>query len=751
MSETTGKPHSENGVKVAVDNAAFKFDMLYDYRVPAEFSQSAVAGARVVVPFGKGNAARMGIILDVSPVAPDCKQILYAEPEPVLDSEFVGLIHTLKDYTFCTYFDAVKTVLPKFSRAKPVAAGGKYSLEDVSDGFVETVYSVSDSAEFDSATARQKEILGAVARPMTFNEITEASGAARSTVNRLVESGLLVRSERVKALDNYKNYELTQIPPLTEKQSAAAADIADYAAKNPDGQLLLHGVTSSGKTLVYINIVERYIKRGKGALILVPEIAIASQMIYRLKSMFGERVGIIHSALSDSERQIQWLKIKSGEQDIVVGTRSAVFAPLKNLGVIIVDEEQEQTYSSEQSPRYNAVAIARVRAKQRGAFLLLASATPSVETYHKAVNGQIGLVELNERYLDLPLPKVKLVDMQAELSAGNTASISRYLKDCIDLRLEKGEQSILLLNRRGYRTVTVCSECRKVLKCRNCDVPMVLHKQSGCMICHYCGSSIPVADRCEDCGGTLRYTGIGTQRIEEELEELFPSARILRLDTDSTARKYSVEEYLRRFGEGSYDILVGTQMIAKGLDFPNVTLVGVQSVDSLLLMSSYRAYERTFSMLAQVIGRSGRSKGGEAVIQTVEPQNPIMKFAQSQDYGAFYRDEIAMRKLNLYPPFCAMCTVGFLADTDADALAAANEFVECLKQASSDSVPLRVLGPTPFRVAVVNRKYRYKVTIKCRGDWAFRELLRGACSVYIKSRISDRARFYVDFVSDNDN
>ena len=486
----------------------------------------------------------------------------------------------------------------------------------------------------------------------------------------------------------------------------------------------------------------------------MPEISLTPQMIYRLKAFFGDRVAVQHSALSNTERLLQWQQIQNGGADIVVGTRSAVFAPLPDIGVIIIDEEQEHTYHSESAPRYSAHDVAKRRAAAHGALLLLASATPSTESYYAAQAGRYTLVELSERYNHMPLPEVRLVDMREELAAGNASSVSRALADEISRNLARGEQTILLLNRRGYKTVGMCTACSEVVKCDACSVPMVYHKADGRLLCHYCGKSVsPVPEVCPACGGKLKYTGFGTQRVEEELEQMFPAARVLRMDLDTTSRKNAHETMLRRFAKGEYDIMLGTQMVAKGLDFEKVTLVGVLGIDQLLFAQGYKAFENVFSLVTQVVGRGGRAaQAGRALIQTVDPNHPVLNLAARQDYKSFFAEEISFRRLNLYPPFCTICLAGFSGAKEPEVLAASRAFaadVQRLAQQRS-GIPLRILGPAPMNIAMVNNHYRYKLTLKCRNDNAFRALMGEALAAYNAAGWPGKVSVYLDFHSDAD-
>ena len=736
------------GVEVAVDNAAFQFDKLYCYNIPEAFQPYARVGARVYVPFGR-SGSRMGIILGLCEASAEYKEIIQIEEgEPVITEELVEMIKYLRNTTFCTYYDAVKAVLPKNIRLVPDKETQELELKN--EGHTENVYVTVQDLAHDRATKKQELLMQFLTEPHTYNEIFDRLGLSRDVVRRLVQKGWVREEQRWKTDELDLSSELyVDAFSLTPAQEAVFEKIQGFINDPSSADTtLLYGVTSSGKTMLYIRLIQETHAKGKGAMLLVPEIALATQMIGRLQTMFPGKVGIIHSALSDTERTLQWKRIQEGTYSLVVGTRSAVFAPIPSIGLIIVDEEQEQTYIADQSPRFRATSVAAYRAKKHGAHLLLSSATPSVETYFLARSGKINYAELTQRFGDMPLPEVSVVDMRNELMQGNTHTIGTELYSKIQDRLEKKEQVILLLNRRGYRTVTICKDCKEVVMCDSCSMPMVWHKSDCTHRCHYCGRIIPQILTCPKCGGELRHTGIGTQKIEEELDELFPDARILRVDLDSMSGKNSLQKSLKDFAEGKYDIIIGTQMIAKGLDFENVTLVGVLSVDAMLLMPSYRAYERTFDMLTQVIGRSGRgTKEGEAVIQTIDPENPIIRIASQQDYATFYENEIRLRKAHLYPPYCHICAVCFSAKSATQGENAAKQFLEQLRDtfSSAPDIPLRVLGPSPMRVPVVGKQYRWRLIIKSRGDTRFRELL-GSCLVDVRKRkgVGD-TRIYVDF------
>ena len=573
-------------------------------------------------------------------------------------------------------------------------------------------------------------------------------------LDNLCAKGVLECSKVNKSIDLYSSIPLKNEPIcLTAEQQAAYDALLPKLEDDAPHSALLYGVTGSGKTLVFLKLIAHCLEQGRKALVLVPEISLTPQMILRLKSQFGRRVAVQHSALNHTERLLQWQMIQDGGADIVVGTRSAIFSPLENIGLIIIDEEQEHTYRSESAPRYSAHEVARQRAAENGALLLLASATPSTESFYAAQHGRTQLVRLTQRYGGNPLPKVQIVDMRAELASGNPREISLAMEDAIHRNLDAGKQTILLLNRRGYQTMAQCEDCREVLKCQKCSVPMVYHKSAHKVLCHYCGSQMEPPTVCPTCGGKLQYRGFGTQKAEEELAKLFPDARVLRMDQDSTAAKDAHEKLLAKFADHEYDIMVGTQMVAKGLDFEDVTLVGVLGIDSLLFAQGFRAYENVFSLITQVVGRSGRAKApGFAIIQTTDPDNPVLNLAAAQDYDAFFEQEIAYRKLGLYPPFCGLCVIGFAGAKEIETARAAARFAALLGQqaAKQPDLPLRVLGPTPGSIEKINDTYRYKLTIKCRNDRRFRDLVRSALELYEQEKLPSKATVAVDLHSDGD-
>ena len=748
-------------VGVAVSNATFHFDKLYTYAVMPDQQDTVRLGSMVLVPFGRGSRARMGVVLacDAEPESAKLKFLFDVAPASAcLTPELLRLVHFLKERTFCTYYEAVKAVIPYGAQYKPTVAedGVTPVLQKQLVRHTENAYKlVGTLPPKPRPTAKQLAAVALLAGGERTLSALEKKGISRAVLDNLCAKGVLECSKVNKSIDLYSSIPLKNEPILlTEEQQAAYDALLPGLEDAAPHSALLYGVTGSGKTLVFLKLIEHCLQMGRRALVLVPEISLTPQMILRLKSQFGKRVAVQHSALNHTERLLQWQMIQDGGADIVVGTRSAIFSPLENIGLVIIDEEQEHTYRSESAPRYSAHEVARQRAAENGALLLLASATPSTESYYAAQHGRTQLVRLTKRYGGNPLPKVQIVDMRAELASGNPREISLAMEDAIRHNLEAGKQTILLLNRRGYQTVAQCEDCREVLKCPKCSVPMVYHKSAHKLLCHYCGGQLdPPPARCPACGGKLQYRGFGTQKAEEELAKLFPEARILRMDQDTTAAKDAHEKLLAKFARHEYDIMVGTQMVAKGLDFEDVTLVGVLGIDSLLFAQGFRAYETVFSLVTQVVGRSGRAKDpGFAIIQTTDPDNPVLNLAAAQDYDAFFEQEIAYRKLGLYPPFCGLCVVGFAGPKESEVARASARFAALLgrQAAKQPDLPLRVLGPTPGSIEKINDFYRYKLTVKCRNDRRFRDLIRETLTLYEQEKLPGKATVVVDLHSDGD-
>ena len=579
-------------------------------------------------------------------------------------------------------------------------------------------------------------------------EVSYYTGASSRTLKTMEKAGLIAFSEeeelRVPSLDDVEpGPEIV----LNEEQQRAFEEILGRVQAAKPSVTLLHGVTGSGKTQVYLRLVQETLALGKTAMVLVPEIVLTPQMMRKFSSYFGSRVAMLHSSLKMTERYDQWKRIRRGEVDVVLGTRSALFAPLKNLGLIIMDEEQEGSYQSENVPRYDAREVAKYLCVREKAALVFGSATPTVETAWAVEQGSYQKALLRRRYNENALPEVLIADLRQEILNGNPGLISTPLRQELEKNLAAGEQSILFLNRRGSSRMLLCGECGYVPQCPRCSTAMTYHSANGRLMCHYCGHSEPAADTCPECGGWMKHVGAGTQKVEEELRELFPEAGILRMDADTTAGGH--EEILQTFERERVPILLGTQMVAKGLDFENVTLVGVLSADISLYVDNYRAAERTFSLLTQVVGRAGRGgKTGRAVIQTYTPGNDVIRCAARQDYDAFYESEIRMRRLRRYPPFADLFTVTVSGTEEGRVLRAAVSVRETLRQLCrrpelAAGEP-EVLGPAPAPVVKVNNRFRYRCTLVGKNDKATREMLAWLQKDFAKDSANRGMNLFMD-------
>ena len=808
--------------EVAVDSAAFGYDNLYTYTVYGDWGSRLRPGMRAAVPFGKGNRRRIAMVLSVSmkkpselPKTPVLKPVAaLLDSEPVLTRELMMLVEWLHENTFCTWYDAVRAVLPGGLQLRleeryillPKPAGvtlqedeqnfyhllemarsdaekdrllktegdaarqklldalcekgcllstaeGKQAVADKTQKMVRLAAQfLTDETRF-RPTPQQQKAIGVLRErnALTAKECAYLAGTSEAVLKNMIKNGIAEAYE-IELLRVPRDAQPTVSPDdtvLSAQQQAAYDAAAETILAKKAAAFLLYGVTGSGKTAVFEKLISLTRKQGRTVLLLIPEISLTPQTVKYFESRFGNQVALIHSGLSMAQRMDTDKLIRRGEIGIVIGTRSAVFAPIENLGLIILDEEGEHSYKSELSPRYHAADVAKARCKFHGATLILASATPSLESRYLADRGVYRMLRLTQRYNQAPLPKVDIIDMNEERMNGNTSEFSCALADALRDNLYRGEQSILLLNRRGYHTLLQCTKCYEPVYCPNCSVPMTYHKANGSLLCHYCGHVQPPVTACPKCGNPgLRQMGFGTQKLEEALSELLPNARILRMDADTTMTRTAYETGFMAFANGEYDILCGTQMIGKGLDFPNVTLVGVLSVDKALYAGDFRSYERTFSLITQVVGRGGRGKRpGRAILQTFMPEHYVLTLAAAQDYDRFYQEEIALRRALTFPPICDLCVIGFASVREDAAIRASERFSELLTEAVQKSglrLPLRVLGPVPASYGRLNGKYRRRLLIKCKNTAEMRELIRGI----LKQAYSDKAFSGVSLFAD---
>ncbi|MBO5409121.1 MAG: primosomal protein N' [Clostridia bacterium] len=779
--------------KVAVSNLNFSVDKEFSYLIPANLVSLVQPGVRVVVPFGRSNKKREGIVTRLFydegtiPLKSICEMI---DLEPVIDEQGMELATYISKRYYSTFYDAVSLLLPPGSNLKfteyvkliddsldgiedPTNIRQKLveyllikrvpvKISDIEDAFSNKgirkiltelkhsgkieIFEESHQAHraksiqiaallleehelYDymeiylkkaHAQRRVLELLLENGR-MPVVDLVAFSGASRGSITALQKKEVIEITEEIVEQDPFvkeKKAECSEV--LLNREQKRVVDTVLEARKQGEFQeFLLKGVTGSGKTEVYLALVEQIIKEGKQAIVLVPEIALTPQIRHRFFRRFGEQVAVLHSALSLSERKDQWNRIQNGQVSVAVGARSAVFAPFRNLDLIIIDEEHETTYKSEHSPRYQAKDIARFLLRQRKGTLLLASATPAVEDYYRAKMGESRLLLLEKRYQNRQLPQVEIVDMREELKNGNYSVLSESLKAKLMEVKEKGEKAIILLNRRGYSTFVSCRDCGHVVKCKKCDVALTYHSIEGHLKCHYCGYTEQVSTVCPECHSTsVRYFGSGTQKLEEEIYKMFSDTQVIRMDNDTTTTKMSHERLLKQFAKPGCSILLGTQMIAKGLDFKEVSLVGVISADSSLFVGGYNGAEKTFSLVTQVCGRAGRGEvPGYAVVQTYHPEHYAILAAKSQDYEKFYENEIIFRKNVKYPPFSEIINVIFTGTDEKKIFSMADG----IKQIMTEKVDfygerkdyIAMYGPVPCGVSKIRNQYRYHILIKC--------------------------------------
>lgn len=779
---------------IILEQTAFSYDKPYSYAIPSSLEDSLKPGCRVVVPFGKGNTLRQGMVLDITESEGDVayKQVeRVLDESPILTEEMIQLCSFMHDRCFCTYFDAVKAVLPigisfnvreifsvgetpfprqyqflqEFFNLNEMATRAELleTFDTLSDhklaSLVKNGCLVKDSlavrrigeatlksvrlkalpeeiADF-KLTPRQKDVITLLEELGTVSakEISYFTGVSSSVINTLAKKGIVEVFDK----EIYRS-PIKDITPkadeitLTDEQTDAYNKLIKLYSSDKGETALLYGVTGSGKTSVFLKMVDKVVAENKGAIIMVPEISLTPQTVAIFGNRYGKKVALFHSAMSLGQRMDEWKRVKNGEACVAIGTRSAIFAPVKNLSLIIIDEEQEHTYKSEKSPRFHARDVAKFRVAYNNALLVMASATPSLESYTSAKLGKYTLCTISRRFGNAKLPKVKTVDMRKELRQGNAGPLSNELKLAINDALKNNKQAIVLLNRRGHNTYISCPSCGYVATCPNCSVSMTYHSANQRLMCHYCGYSESAVKKCPVCEDSkLRFMGIGTQKLDEELKACFPDASVLRMDADSISSKDSYNDYLNDFASGKYDIMLGTQMVAKGLNFPKVTVVGVIGADSAANSSDYRSFERSFSLLTQVFGRAGRGDDeGVAIIQTTDPESNLIRLAANQDYDSFYSQELAVRKMLTYPPYCDIAQI-VISSSDRElaqktASQIFNAITDLLKGEYSD-IKVKILGPSSAVTPKVNNKYRYRLIIKVKNSKRFRELLRKATAV----------------------
>jgi len=736
-------------VKIAVSGIPYSADRPYSYCVPDSLVDNVTPGLRVMVPFGRGNHLREGIVLSEETNTEDCplKEISsLLENSPVITAEQIKLAIWMRERFFCTAYEAFRSMLPPglwFRDGRPAIKDKTVLFAELSIP-VEEAWTLCEQKRVKSP--KQSSVLNILIQipSASVTEVLQYAGAGRSSLDSLVKQGIIrLVNKEVFRRPEVRIYEKKQFV-LSNEQQKVFEGLCQLLKHNEPQAALLYGITGSGKTNIYIRLIEHCLKASQGVILMVPEIALTPQLVSVFTSYFGSRVALVHSSLSMGERYDEWKRIRDGAADVVIGTRSAVFAPVTNLGMIIIDEEHELSYKSESAPRYHVRDIAKYRCNANRALLLMGSATPSIESMYRAVQGIYRLFTLKNRYNQRGLPSVIPVDMRNQLRNGKKSEISSVLAAELQENITQGKQSILLLNRRGASSSVICSNCGFGFVCPRCSVNLVYHSANHRLMCHYCGYSQAGSSSCPDCGGELQFLGTGTQRVEEELSELFPGVGIVRMDSDTVSLSGSHDRLLSKFKDNKVPILLGTQMIAKGLDFSDVTLVGVLNADNSLFVSDYRARERTFSLITQVVGRAGRGESkGRAVIQSFSPNNEIIRFASDQNYDSFYESEISVRKELQLPPFCTLFSITFSGDNEAAVLHACTMAVSVLRTAfqGRDS---RILGPAPSPILRVNNSYHYKVTIYCEGTKADRRIIGHAMNTIAKESPMRRIIMFAD-------
>ncbi|WP_374719146.1 primosomal protein N' [Parageobacillus toebii] len=778
---------------VIVDVPSRQTDRPFDYAIPKKWEDVLQPGMRVTVPFGPRRLQGFVIDIkshsDVKTLKP-IEEVL--DVTPVLNEELLELGKYLTETTLCFAISAYQAMLPAAMKAKYekeirlVRTENRFLLPEaiqplfvdrtavdwkevehsdllrplqkaIQQGYLEVVYHVKEKATAKTVkyvelaqsheeiarainalpanAAKQKQLLTVLLsadEAMPLKQLLEQTDASYASLKALAAKGLVVEKEIEVYRDPYehRSFSKTAPLPLTDEQEKALSAIVERVRANEHEVFLLYGVTGSGKTEVYMQAIEEVLRQGKEAIVLVPEISLTPQMVERFKGRFGSQVAVLHSGLSVGEKYDEWRKIHRKEVQLVVGARSAIFAPFENLGMIIIDEEHETSYKQEENPRYHARDVAIYRARVHGCPVVLGSATPSLESFARAKKGVYQLLTLQKRISDNGMPDVHVVDMREELRSGNRSMFSRSLFEKLKDRLHKGEQSVLFLNRRGYSTFVMCRDCGYVIRCPHCDISLTYHRVEQRLKCHYCGHEEPITYRCPSCGSEhIRFFGTGTQKVEEELTKLLPEARVIRMDVDTTSRKGAHERLLAEFGAGKADILLGTQMIAKGLDFPKVTLVGVLAADTMLHLPDFRASEKTFQLLTQVSGRAGRHElPGEVVIQTYTPEHYSITLAAKHDYDAFYQREMVLRKMYGYPPFYYLTLITVSHPEITKAVAVTEKIAAYLRaQLSNEAI---ILGPVASPIARLHDRYRYQCMIKYKREPNMTRVLKAVIDRY---------------------
>ena len=707
--------------QVIINSNVKNLNRIFDYNVPSEMQGTICVGDRVLVPFGNKKTYEEGFIVGLKENTQyKVKDIAKIQEGIKLTEENIDLAKLMARRYFCNISDCIKLMLPPGTLNKNIDSR-------VKDKTLNFVYLKKDIEEIEEDI--ENKIIKSEKQKRVLNFLIQNEGIQTTeleiitdTTNAVLKA--LEKKEYIEIIEEKvernpflnKDIKPTKKLKLTEEQQNAFNKIDETINNNENKEFLLYGVTGSGKTEIYLQLIEKIIQKNKTAIVLVPEISLTPQMVERFIARFGqEKIAVLHSKLSIGERYDQWNKIKNGECKIVIGARSAIFAPIQNLGLIIIDEEHDSSYKSETNPRYNAKELAGYMAKKNNIPLVLGSATPDISTYYKAENNKIEMLKLTKRANESNLPKVDVIDLREELANGNRSILSRKLYEEIEKNLKDKKQTILFLNRRGYSTFVMCRDCGYTVKCKNCNITMTYHIKTNKLKCHYCGHEEKNLTECPECHSkNIKYFGTGTQRLEEDINKIFPEATTIRMDIDTVTRKNSHEEILNKFKNDNIDILIGTQMVVKGHHFPNVTLVGVIAADSSLYIEDYRANERTFQILTQVAGRAGREKlPGRVIIQTYNPDNFAIECSKKQNYDEFYETEIELRKQLKYPPFCDIISIG-LTDTDNNKIKNVSErlYNNISRTIKNEKMNFNIYKPLPCPIDKIKNKYRWRIILK---------------------------------------
>jgi len=689
---------------IVVNNSLRQLDRIFTYKVPEKLINYVSVGYRVKVPFGNSNRLIDGFVIEISDQSDKIENLKdirkVCDSFPVLTKNDIEIVKFMRRRYLCTYIDAIKVFIPRglikgnnFKIKKALVFNKDLSGKYIKEYYIKIIDIVKKNEGVFSKT-----------------EFANKFDVSISSINTLIKHDFLKLKEiSVSRLDKkiYKNYSKKN---LTTEQKYAV----DVIKNSNEKMFLIHGVTGSGKTEIYMYLVDYMIKQSKQSIILVPEISLTPQMVERFKGRFGTNITVFHSRLSDGERFEEWMRIKNGEVNVAIGARSAIFLPFDNLGLIVIDEEHENSYKSDSNPKYNAKEIAFFKSKFYDCKVVLGSATPSVETYYASINKNIRLISIKNRVDSLPMPKVEIVDMRDELLNNNKSIFSRKLYEDINEALSRKEQIILFLNRRGFSSFVSCRKCGYVFKCDNCDISLTYHNSGNYLSCHYCGKKFRVQNVCPKCGSKyVKYFGLGTEKVEEEVLKKFPNARTLRMDFDTTRKKNSHENIYKSFKNGEADILIGTQMVAKGLDFKNVTLVGVIAADMSLNLPDYRAQEKTFQIITQVSGRAGRGeKRGKVIVQTYDPNNFSIVCASSNDYERFYKEEISLRYIMQYPPFSKIMLINLSSKNEKQLIDNTNNIGNIIKNKIVIYDKINMLGPSVCSINKIKNNYRWQIIIK---------------------------------------